>query len=711
MLRRGDGERAITIQACFADGRSPPRGALPPALIAGSRGQPLPVVVQRKLERVFGTNFADVRVHVGAAASRLGAHAFTAGSDIYFAHGRYQPHTAGGLALLGRQLAYVVQQRQGRVASTASPGRGGIAVVCDPALEAEAERMSVLAGGGPAARPPTPRTDPTGAPLPRRASEAGRAPTLAVPRTVQRAAAAAAASAAKPSAKDRDDDDRGKDKKDLDRGKDDKQLDPPDLAALLRLLPRRKERKRSPQMLIDLCYRAVRAPGLRVLVSTVNKDGFGDLLNCLKTCKILVDHRIAASAQSNHRALVTMARSFPGVTTGDPWPDGDPMRIDLAVANGRGTEERAGIEEYGYLDEKQAREPYTRGEGFAPHEVGVMVEPELWVQQEFAPEELATSSLARVLEACDHNCIGIPRFFFGYGAGISKRDGGCINVMLDRVLFDDDILEAVVVLAGHDADNLTKYLGNQDRMRALGAYELAQRPSNLAREGCYVHRFRSRTKTVFVVLVSMTVPYADMQRMWSWADRSFVVCEGDQSFSEALSTGAPIGYQQWQTGRGLNKERFFRDFVKRCGELDHGVGEFLVAAEAYMRRGNPVTGTQQLGLIINSCCDPQFLARYRRTIAAVIANYDVTPWLPCFAKRLWVRQLAANDDVSFHPIGAKLREIVELEDGGADPRKIEAKVAGVVAELEDIARNPRQFRLIVDHMKRAHARNLLVPLD
>ena len=90
------------------------------------------------MEAAFGADFSTVRVHVGPQAERIGAIAFTLGSDIYFAPGRFQPDTAPGRQLLGHELAHVLQQRQGRVRN---PTGAGVAVVHDRALEAEADRM------------------------------------------------------------------------------------------------------------------------------------------------------------------------------------------------------------------------------------------------------------------------------------------------------------------------------------------------------------------------------------------------------------------------------------------------------------------------------------------------------------------------------------------------------------------------------------------
>jgi hypothetical protein len=106
--------------------------------LAGGGGKPLPETVRGKMEAAFGANFADVRVHVGPQADRIGAIAFTVGSDIYFAPGRYQPETAHGQQLLGHELAHVVQQRTGRVKNLLG---SGLAVVQDTALEAEADRL------------------------------------------------------------------------------------------------------------------------------------------------------------------------------------------------------------------------------------------------------------------------------------------------------------------------------------------------------------------------------------------------------------------------------------------------------------------------------------------------------------------------------------------------------------------------------------------
>jgi len=101
-------------------------------------GQLLPEPVQKKMEAFFNTSFADVRIHVGPEAPSIGALAFTHGTDLYFAPGQYNPQSSQGQQLLGHELTHVVQQRAGRVRN---PLGSGAAVVQDPALEAEADRM------------------------------------------------------------------------------------------------------------------------------------------------------------------------------------------------------------------------------------------------------------------------------------------------------------------------------------------------------------------------------------------------------------------------------------------------------------------------------------------------------------------------------------------------------------------------------------------
>jgi len=103
----------------------------------------LPEDVRSGMERAFGSDFSDVRVSEGSRASEVGALAFTQGSDIHFAPGRYNPDTPAGRDLLGHELAHVVQQRAGRVKATGEVS--GMPLNDDPALEQEADRMGAKA--------------------------------------------------------------------------------------------------------------------------------------------------------------------------------------------------------------------------------------------------------------------------------------------------------------------------------------------------------------------------------------------------------------------------------------------------------------------------------------------------------------------------------------------------------------------------------------
>jgi len=114
---------------------------LPPniANFARGAGEPLRGDIRQMMERAFATSFADVRIHVGQHASAIGALAFTTGSQIHFAPGQYAPESVRGGQMLAHELAHVVQQRSGRIRN---PFGSGVAVVHDPALEAEADRFA-----------------------------------------------------------------------------------------------------------------------------------------------------------------------------------------------------------------------------------------------------------------------------------------------------------------------------------------------------------------------------------------------------------------------------------------------------------------------------------------------------------------------------------------------------------------------------------------
>jgi hypothetical protein len=107
------------------------------------RGTPLPAAPRTRMETAFGRSFGGVRIHADAGAAgiadRIGARAFTVGSDVGFAAGQFRPGTLDGDALLAHELAHTVQQVGGS-------GAAGVA-----ALEADADAaaLTILAGGAP----------------------------------------------------------------------------------------------------------------------------------------------------------------------------------------------------------------------------------------------------------------------------------------------------------------------------------------------------------------------------------------------------------------------------------------------------------------------------------------------------------------------------------------------------------------------------------
>jgi hypothetical protein len=82
-----------------------------------SPGQPLDPATRAFFEPRFGHEFSRVRVHADESAAQsaaaVGAAAYTVGSHVAFAAGRYAPATGPGRQLLAHELAHVVQQRAG----------------------------------------------------------------------------------------------------------------------------------------------------------------------------------------------------------------------------------------------------------------------------------------------------------------------------------------------------------------------------------------------------------------------------------------------------------------------------------------------------------------------------------------------------------------------------------------------------------------------
>ena len=84
---------------------------------ARGNGQPLSGIVRGPMERAFGVDFRNVRVHTDreadALSQRLSARAFTTGKDVFFRAGEYSPGSDSGRELIAHELTHVVQQTGG----------------------------------------------------------------------------------------------------------------------------------------------------------------------------------------------------------------------------------------------------------------------------------------------------------------------------------------------------------------------------------------------------------------------------------------------------------------------------------------------------------------------------------------------------------------------------------------------------------------------
>jgi len=91
----------------------------------------------------LGADLATVRVHTDAQAAHAtaahGARALTLGEHVFFAPGRFAPHTTAGAARLAHELVHVLQQRAGLQRA---------AVAAPRAAEAEARALGAAVGAG-----------------------------------------------------------------------------------------------------------------------------------------------------------------------------------------------------------------------------------------------------------------------------------------------------------------------------------------------------------------------------------------------------------------------------------------------------------------------------------------------------------------------------------------------------------------------------------
>jgi Domain of unknown function (DUF4157)/Lysine-specific metallo-endopeptidase len=85
-------------------------------VLSSGGGQPMDGGTQQFMERRFGQDFSQVRVHTDSRAAEsagaIQARAYTSGRDIVFGAGEYQPSSSEGQRLLAHELVHVGQQKK-----------------------------------------------------------------------------------------------------------------------------------------------------------------------------------------------------------------------------------------------------------------------------------------------------------------------------------------------------------------------------------------------------------------------------------------------------------------------------------------------------------------------------------------------------------------------------------------------------------------------
>ncbi|HSI59401.1 MAG TPA: DUF4157 domain-containing protein [Ideonella sp.] len=135
LQRKGDGQGGGGLE-------------IPPEVhaVLRSPGQALDGSARAAMERGFGHDFSDVRLHTGpqaaASARAVNALAYTVGRNVVFGAGQYAPGARAGQRLLAHELAHVVQQRS-------AGGPTGVGHAHSP-LENDADRAAerVVSGQG-----------------------------------------------------------------------------------------------------------------------------------------------------------------------------------------------------------------------------------------------------------------------------------------------------------------------------------------------------------------------------------------------------------------------------------------------------------------------------------------------------------------------------------------------------------------------------------
>ena len=116
LLQRQTEEEEEPLQTKSKNGETPAANPSLESQINSLKGggRPLPKSTRAFFETRFGADFGNVRIHTDSKASEMAkavnAQAFTTGSNVAFAQGKYDPDTSLGKRLLGHELTHVVQQ-------------------------------------------------------------------------------------------------------------------------------------------------------------------------------------------------------------------------------------------------------------------------------------------------------------------------------------------------------------------------------------------------------------------------------------------------------------------------------------------------------------------------------------------------------------------------------------------------------------------------
>ncbi len=91
-------------------------------------GNSLEPNIKTEMEQGFGVDFSGVKIHTdresAKANQKIGAHAFTAGNDIFFNEGKYRPDSENGKKLIAHELTHTIQQGASATANNGTTVQG-----------------------------------------------------------------------------------------------------------------------------------------------------------------------------------------------------------------------------------------------------------------------------------------------------------------------------------------------------------------------------------------------------------------------------------------------------------------------------------------------------------------------------------------------------------------------------------------------------------